>query len=306
MNYFNQKIKINYWKAHAWGIVVLFSFLVLLPASQAAASEITGENVIQLVNKERFSRGLDVLMENAVLDSAAQDKVSDMIKNNYFAHTSPGGITPWYWIEKNGYDYKYAGENLAINFSSAEDQQKAWMASATHKKNILNANYREIGVAVAKGKIAGEASIITVQLFGTRTAAYSRSPESAQPQTEAKAVQGEQVSESQNEKGISSEPVTFVPLPKELEISEIHPEKINITEPTCQNGVCYFSEINSLLNQNKNAPEGMAWLAVILILVFSIILNTITLSRRDTHNPFIAANTVVLLLVLTSVVFWKI
>lgn len=287
-------------------IIVAFCFLILFPIQKVWASEITAKNVIQLINKERFSQGLDVLTENTVLDSAAQNKIGDMIKNDYFAHTSPGGVSPWHWIEKSGYDYKYAGENLAINFSSAEDQQRAWMTSSTHKKNILNPNYREIGVAVAEGRIDGETSIITVQLFGTRAAAYSRSPESAQPQTESRAVQGEQVSESQNEKGISSEPVTFVPLSKELKISEIHPEKINITEPTCQNGVCYFNEINSLLSQNEDAPEGMAWLAVILILVFSIILNTITLSRRDTHNPFIAANTVVLLLVLTSVVFWKI
>ena len=94
-----------------------------------------------------------------------------MIKNDYFAHTSPQGISPWYWYDKDNYDYKYAGENLAINFLKAEDQQKAWMDSPTHRKNIFNPNYQEIGVAVAAGEINNQTAIITVQEFGTLSGA---------------------------------------------------------------------------------------------------------------------------------------
>ena len=61
-------------------------------------------------------------------------KAQDMATLGYFAHVSPDGKTPWYWIEKVGYDYQYAGENLAINFSDSKDVTNAWMASPLHKE----------------------------------------------------------------------------------------------------------------------------------------------------------------------------
>ena len=60
------------------------------------------------------------------------------------------GTTPWSWIEKENYDYNYAGENLAMDFQSAEKMEEAWMASPTHRANILNGKYREIGMAVRR------------------------------------------------------------------------------------------------------------------------------------------------------------
>jgi hypothetical protein len=104
---------------------------------------------------------------NEQLFQAASAKADDMLEKNYFAHTSPSGITPWFWFEKEDYDYKFAGENLAINFSTAEDQQKAWMESETHRKNILDPNYRQIGLAIKKGFINNKLTTITVQEFGT-------------------------------------------------------------------------------------------------------------------------------------------
>jgi len=146
------------------GIFVLVFFLSF---NLALASEIRVGNVIQLVNESRTKQGISVLEENKILDQIAQDKLNDMIKNDYFAHTSPQGVNPWEWFSKNKYDYKYAGENLAIGFSEVEDQHKAWMESETHRKNILNDKFQEIGVAVGAGEIHGQLSIIVVQEFGT-------------------------------------------------------------------------------------------------------------------------------------------
>ena len=56
-----------------------------------------------------------MLAKSDMLQEAAEKKAQDMIENNYFAHTSPQGKTPWHWVEESGYDYRYAGENLAIN-----------------------------------------------------------------------------------------------------------------------------------------------------------------------------------------------
>ena len=136
-------------------------------ASVALASEINDENVIKYVNEARKKEGLAGLEASPKLKEVATLKANDMVTRKYFAHTSPQGLTPWYWFEKVGYDYRYAGENLAINFITAEEQQKAWMNSPTHRKNILNVDYKEIGVAVVAGEINGEEGIITVQEFGT-------------------------------------------------------------------------------------------------------------------------------------------
>jgi hypothetical protein len=162
----NKKQKLNSWKLTAVVAAIMFLF-----SSLAQASEISPFVVIKLVNDARSAQGLAGLKENETLDKIATDKLNDMISHDYFAHTSPQGVNPWFWYEKNGYDYKYAGENLAINFLVAEDEQKAWMNSPTHRKNILNVNYQEIGVAVGAGKINGQTSIIAVQEFGSRVGA---------------------------------------------------------------------------------------------------------------------------------------
>jgi hypothetical protein len=146
-------------------VVLSLSFSLEIPFSQAAG--ITSEEVINLVNDSRQAEGLEILTESEKLSQAAESKVENMLKENYFAHNSPSGKTPWFWIEQAGYDYHYAGENLAMDFKNADEQHAAWMKSPTHKKNILNEDFREIGVAVKQGFIEGHLAIITVQEFGT-------------------------------------------------------------------------------------------------------------------------------------------
>lgn len=147
-------------------IIFLVAFSIS-NSSLASSSEITSQSIIKLVNKSREENNVAPLIENAKLVKIAQDKVNDMIEKGYFAHTSPSGVNPWYWYQKEGYDYKYAGENLAINFLTSEEEHKAWMNSTTHRKNILNPDFQEVGVAVAAGEINGQSSIIAVQEFGT-------------------------------------------------------------------------------------------------------------------------------------------
>lgn len=167
-------------------IAGLFSF-----QSGVKAAGIAAGDVVNLVNKERKSDGLAALSRSSVLDRAAKDKANDMIKNDYFAHTSPAGVDPWYWFEKEGYDYKYAGENLAINYTEAKEQNEAWMKSPTHRKNILNPLYKETGVAVVEGKINGENSILTVQVFGTKVVAVATAQKTELPE-KTQAVAGEE------------------------------------------------------------------------------------------------------------------
>jgi uncharacterized protein YkwD len=155
-----KKLKVFYMTA----LVALFCSLSL---NGARASEISVQKIIDLTNIDRAENGLPVLAENDKLEKAAEDKADDMVLNDYFSHNSPGGLTPWHWMEQEKYDYNYAGENLAMDFTTAEKMNEAWLASPTHRANILNEKYKDIGIAVKEGVINGHSTIDVVQMFGS-------------------------------------------------------------------------------------------------------------------------------------------
>ncbi|MFA6256729.1 MAG: CAP domain-containing protein [Candidatus Paceibacterota bacterium] len=118
-----------------------------------------------LTNEERQELNLPTLTVNPLLEQAAQMKAQDMADKGYFAHTSPEGKTPWYWMEVAGYKYQYAGENLAVNFRDSEDVTRAWLASPTHRANIVKGNYTEMGTGIARGKYNGKATVFVAQVY---------------------------------------------------------------------------------------------------------------------------------------------
>ncbi len=118
-----------------------------------------------LTNEERENQDLAILTINPILNKAAEMKAQDMATKGYFAHTSPEGKTPWYWLEKAGYKYQYAGENLAINFSDSKDVTNAWMKSLSHKANIVKENYTEIGTGIASGIYKGKKTVFVAQVY---------------------------------------------------------------------------------------------------------------------------------------------
>jgi hypothetical protein len=136
------------------------------PALPAYSSAITVENIISLTNQSRQEFNLQALTQNVQLDKAAQAKAQDMLQKGYFSHTTPDGKTPWIFIEAAGYNYLAAGENLAVNFTQAEDVETAWMNSPGHKANILNRDFEEIGIGVSSGAFQGHEATIVVQMFG--------------------------------------------------------------------------------------------------------------------------------------------
>ena len=145
--------------------LIILPFLIQLPKT-AFFADLTKINLIRLTNQTRESFGSQALKENLILNEAAFLKAKDMIEKGYFAHYSPEGITPWYWLEKSGYNYLAAGENLAIGFLESEEVHKAWMESSSHQENILNPAYQEIGIAVVKGTFQGKETSLVVQYFG--------------------------------------------------------------------------------------------------------------------------------------------
>lgn len=168
--------------------MVSILLLIFLPASSLYSSAITRSNIIDLTNAARANAGLPALQANVQLSQAAQAKAQDMAANQYFAHTSPSGVTPWSWIKSAGYSYKLAGENLAVHYSQSEDVQSAWMASASHRSNILSERFREIGVGIVSGTYEGFDTIFVVQMFGEPKTVAVDTPVETTPEVAPPAV----------------------------------------------------------------------------------------------------------------------
>lgn len=126
----------------------------------------TSDALLAGTNNERRKAGLSQLKINEKLSQAAFLKAQDMFEKQYWAHTAPGGTTPWQWFGKAGYNYSFAGENLAKNFRTADAALTAWMASSEHKENILSKHYSDVGFAVVDGILDGKNATIIVALYG--------------------------------------------------------------------------------------------------------------------------------------------
>lgn len=131
------------------------------------SSEISASTVIEKTNQQRAAIGLPALQFNSKLSEAAAAKANDMFQDQYWAHFSPSGKAPWDFMKAVGYRYTVAGENLARDFMHSDDMMRAWMNSPTHRDNIINPKYQDIGIAVVNGKLNGVETTLVVQMFGT-------------------------------------------------------------------------------------------------------------------------------------------
>ena len=145
---------------------------------------ISSQELIELTNKARADSGLPPLSVNQSLSTAPQAKDNHMFSNNYWAHFAPDGTSPWYFIKNSGYGYVYAGENLAKGFTTSGDTVNAWMNSQSHRDNVLNKNYSDVGFAVVEGKLLGEDTVLVVEMFGSaNTPAFAVAPQTQTPIT---------------------------------------------------------------------------------------------------------------------------
>lgn len=159
------------------GVVILFTLVIVLFVIASSGQTLLRKTkltalvlpkvLVDYTNQNRLASHYPGLTINPVLQKAAQMKADDMVAKGYFAHRSPDGRSPWYWFEQAGYDFVYAGENLAVNFNESADVNNAWMNSPSHKANILNSHFTEIGIATAEGMYQGKQTTFVVQMFGT-------------------------------------------------------------------------------------------------------------------------------------------
>ena len=122
------------------------------PAPDASGSVSTLERrVAELVNEQRAAYGLSALTLSQTLCAGARLKSQDMKSGGYFSHESPTYGTPFEMMQQLGISYRTAGENIAMGYSTAEAVVNAWMNSESHRANILNGTYTQIGVGEAGG-----------------------------------------------------------------------------------------------------------------------------------------------------------
>ena len=103
-----------------------------------------GLRITELVNEHRAAAGLAPVTYSAKLSKAAQVRAVEIEQS--FSHTRPDGRYFSTVFAEHGISYRYSGENIAWGQKSPEEVVTAWMNSAGHRANILNAKFTELGV----------------------------------------------------------------------------------------------------------------------------------------------------------------
>ncbi|CAL9594956.1 hypothetical protein SUDANB15_05286 [Streptomyces sp. enrichment culture] len=119
------------------------------PAATSAEAA-AGAQVLKLVNEERAKAGCSPVAANSALTDLATAFSEDMAQRGFFDHTDPDGDTPWDRAQAAGVS-GLGGENIARGQADAEAVMQAWMDSPGHKANILNCDFRTLGVGVHFG-----------------------------------------------------------------------------------------------------------------------------------------------------------
>ncbi len=172
----NFRSKLLHHKIILFLIIFLFSTSFLLstirtnlPQVLGVSSDVTIQQLLDETNKKRQENGAGALIINEKLDLAAEAKANNVFTENYWAHNSPSGKTPWFFIKNSGYPYIYAGENLARGFNNSQEVVNAWMNSPSHRENMLSQRYTDVGFAIKKGKLNGEETVLIVEILGSTT-----------------------------------------------------------------------------------------------------------------------------------------
>lgn len=227
---------------------------VFVAKKSALFADINAQKIIELTNEKREEFGLPPLKENELLTKAAQEKAEDMIRNKYFSHNNPYGIAPWNWIEKNGYHYYYAGENLAMNFFDGKDVVEAWLNSSSHRENILNKNYKDTGVAVAYGDITneGQNKAIVVQMFGSKNLSLT------------------ETAKNSFLSNLNQLPDTTIPK-KQEDLPKTNPDELSLNETNPLEDESEQKEIAGLENQIKESALPLQQPALLFLKIKNLI-----------------------------------
>jgi uncharacterized protein YkwD len=165
------------------------------PRRPTRAETLSPEEIIKWTNYYREQEALSPLSQNNLLENAADKKAADMFKRQYFAHSSPtGDYNASELVKAEGYNYKTVGENLALgDFKDEKELVDAWMASPGHRANILNPDFKEIGVSAKLGQFENRTTWISVQIFATKAPQCTLPSASLKQQIEQKQALYDQI-----------------------------------------------------------------------------------------------------------------
>jgi len=246
------------------------------------ASDITADQVLIQTNEERTKAGLLPLELNSQLTAAALAKANDMFANDYWAHTSPSGTTPWVFIKAAGYKYSVAGENLARDFDDTPSMVTAWMNSPTHKANIVHPKYTQTGIAVVNGTLDGVETTLVVHMFGTPPGVVAQVTNSPPPAPQ-----------------LASGTQTGSPVVTNQPIAAVNPHSDSVLSQASEN------QTPTYISPTK-IKQSVAF-AMVLLLITILVADEIIINRRKTvrfvgrnwaHLGFLAA--VLLIIALSS------
>lgn len=282
------------------GLFVLSALVTrsLIQSGQLAA--VISSALVTLTNTDREAERLGTLTVNPQLVAAAQAKANDMAEKGYFAHTSPEGLTPWYFIRQAGYTFAYAGENLAVNFGDSEDVTRAWMESPTHRANILNEEFTEIGIATAVGTYKGKETVFVVQMFGTPRAGNAETPADVSP--ESLLEESEMVREEEDADILGLASGTVETPPEEVVTEEVVPPLVSaVTEEAP-----YPKEAAIVVTSPETGLRALYIVCALFILIALILATRLELKRHHTPHAVAALALLFLMVGLFTVADWLI
>jgi len=270
-------------------IIFVEAFVFLLPTlthlnRTGGMAAVLPAVLSSLTNEERQSQNLSSLTVNSLLQKAAEMKANDMATKGYFAHTSPEGKTPWYWIDLSGYKYQYAGENLAINFNDSKDVTNAWMNSPTHRANIVKDKYTEVGTGIATGIYQGRQTIFVAQVYAN--------PISIKEEVK-KVINVDKVTNLSVKKVTTGTDILKQEIPKVLgaEVEETLVEKNTTTKE-----ISFWQKI---ITSPRNSTDMILY--VVGLIVFIVLILNIFIKIKH-HHPNLIINGLVVIAIISTII----
>lgn len=208
----------------------------------AKATNMSVGGLLSATNAQRSSYGVGSLAINGKLNAAAQAKAVDMVTKGYWSHVSPDGKQPWWFITNAGYSYTSAGENLAYGFMSSSSAVTGWMNSPSHKTNMLNGIFTEVGFGIADtdnytygGSSYGPQTIVVAMYAKPQVAAASvpatqQSTPAAKPAAKPAAVAAAQPAAEEPQPEKTEETPAEEP-EKEEELAVLDTDKVIVAAP---------------------------------------------------------------------------
>jgi uncharacterized protein YkwD len=187
----------------------------------AYATNISPSGLLSATNTRRINEGIDSLASDSQLASAAQAKANDMVARDYWSHVTPDGKQPWTFISAAGYQYSTAGENLAYGFLSSGDTITGWMNSSSHRANMLNDAFTEVGFGIANSPdyVGNGQQTVVVAMYAKPQSAV------ASVQSPAPTVQNKPTPKPVEKPKVQEPEVKIAPEPVEEEASQEDSDK---------------------------------------------------------------------------------